>query len=107
MITRYGWRTQDIDAVAQALSTTLRIEFEPHDSLYLGDYYLWPPFRQREDRATELHLLPNVFDQVDEELAHPEHPDHGVLLDARDLPGDWAERILAVPGTEVLGPPAM
>jgi hypothetical protein len=102
MIVRYGWRTQDIDAVAQALAVRLGIDFEPHDSLYLGDYYLWPPSREREGRRTTLHLLPNFFDELDQELAYPEYPDHGVLLDASNIADDWIERILEVPGSELL-----
>jgi hypothetical protein len=105
MTTRYGWRTQDIDAVARALAATLGIEFEPHDSLYLGDYYLWPPFLGGEERPAELSLQPNFFDEIDQELAYPEYPDHGVLLDASNVPDDWNERILALPGTEVLRTP--
>jgi hypothetical protein len=88
--------------VARALSRALSIEFEPHDSLYLGDYYLWPPFRPGEPRSTELHLLPNFFDEIDQELAYPEHPEHGVLLDASNVPDDWIDLILALPGTEIL-----
>ena len=105
MTRRYGWRTGDIDAVARALSATLEIEFEPHDSLYLGDYYLWPPSRQLEARPGKLYLLPNFFDEIDQELAYPEHPDHGVLLDASNVPDEWTARILALPGTEVLRTP--
>jgi hypothetical protein len=99
---RYGWRTHDIDAVAGALSTALGIEFEPHDSLYLGDYYLWPPSRQREGRRAELRLLANFFDEIDQELAYPEYPEHGVLLDATDVPDDWSRLILGLPATELL-----
>jgi hypothetical protein len=106
MTVRYGWRTQDIDAMAAILSTALGIEFEPHDSLYLGDYYLWPPSRQLEARPGKLYLLPNFFDEVDQELAYPEHPEHGVLLDASNVPDAWTQRILALPGTEVLQQPA-
>lgn len=102
MILRFGWRTQDIDAVAQALSAKLEIEFEPHDSLYLGDYYLWPPSREREVRTTTLHVLPNFFDEIDEELAYPEYPEHGVLLDASNVADDWIQGILEVPGCELL-----
>ena len=102
---RYGWRTQDIDEVTRALAAALDIEFEPHDSLYLGNYYLWPPFRPGATPSTELHVLPNFFDEIDQELAYPEHPDHGVLLDAKNLPDEWNERILALPGTEVLRTP--
>ena len=88
--------------MAQALSATLGIEFEPHDSLYLGDYYLWPPFRQREGHSSTLHLLPNFFDEVDEELAYPEHPEHRVLLDASNVADEWIELIRQVPGSELL-----
>jgi len=102
MTVRCGWRTQDIDAVAQALSARLGIEFEPHDSLYLGDYYLWPPFRDRHVGPATLHLLPNFFDEIDQELTYPEYPDHGVLLDASSVSDDWIERILEVPGSELL-----
>ena len=107
MTTRYGWRTQDIDAIARALATTLGIEFEPHDSLYLGDYYLRPPVRRGEERPAELSLQPNFFDEIDQELAYPEYPEHGVLLHASNVPDDWTERILALPWTEVLRTPAM
>ncbi len=104
---RYGWRTQDIDSVARILESTFSIEFEPRESLYLGDYYLWPPFHQRQEFQGELSLQSNFFDELDQELAYPEHPDHGVLLHASDLPEGWDERILALPGTEVLRQPAM
>ena len=93
--------------MAAVLSTALSIEFEPHDSLYLGDYYLWPPSRQLEARPGKLYLLPNFFDEIDQELTYPEYPEHGVLLDATGIPDDWNARILALPGTEVLRRPPM
>jgi hypothetical protein len=103
---RYGWRTDDIEAVAGALSTALGIKFEPHDSFFLGDYYLWPPSGHARLRPTKLQVLPNFFDEFDQELTYPEYPEHGVLLDATDVPDEWTERILALPGTEVLKHPA-
>ena len=102
---RYGWRTDDIDAVARDLETALVIKFEPRDSLYLGEYYSWPPFPRSKEVPGELALQGNFFDEIDQELAYPEHPHHGVLLHASDLPDDWTERILALPGTEVLRTP--
>ncbi len=104
---RYGWRTQDIEAVAGALSTALNIKFEPHDSFFLGDYYLWPSSRLSSSPPTKLQVLPNFFDEFDQELTYPEYPEHGVLLDATGVPDDWNERILALPGTEVLRQPPM
>ena len=101
---RYGWRTADIGATATALSAALTVDFEPHDSLYLGNYYLWPPSRRPDPRPGKLQLLPNFFDEIDQELTYPEHPDHGVLLDATDIPDGWVDLILALPGTEQLDP---
>ena len=73
--------------VGALLSTALGIDLEPHDSLYLGDYYLWPPSRQLEARPGKLYLLPNFFDDIDQELAYPEHPDHGVAPACEQRPG--------------------
>ncbi len=105
--TRYGWRTDDIDAVAGLIQEALHIEFEARESLYLGEYYSWPEVEEMDVLRGELSLQRNFFDEIDQELAYPEHPDHGVLLHASDLPDGWDERILALPGTEVLRQPPM
>ena len=105
--TRYGWRTDDIDAVAGIIQTALGIEFEARESLYLGEYYSWPRVEQMDELRAELSLQRNFFDEIDEELAYPEHPKHGVLLHASSVPDDWAEQILALPGTEILRQPLM
>ena len=102
---RYGWRTDDIEAVARQLEAALVIEFEPRDSLYLGEYYSWPPFPRGRDVRADLSLQSNFFDEIDQELAYPQHADYGVLLHASNLPDEWNERILALPGTEVLRTP--
>jgi hypothetical protein len=102
---RYGWRTHDIDAVARHLETALEIEFEPRDSLYLGEYYSWPPFPRSKIVRGELSLQRNFFDEIDQELAYPEHAEHRVLLHASNLPEGWDDRILALPGTEILREP--
>jgi hypothetical protein len=103
--TRYGWRTWDIDAVAQTLEGALSIEFQPRDSLYLGEYYLWPPFPREQPSEAELTLLPNFFDDIDQELTYPEHPEHGVMLDVSGVGDEWMAVIAALPGVEVLRGP--
>ena len=103
--TRYGWRTEDIDGIAQVIAAALSIEFEPRESLYLGEYYSWPAVERMDEVQAELSLQRNFYDEVDEELAYPDHPNHGVLLHASNLPDEWTERILALPGTEVLRTP--
>ena len=55
--------------------------------------------------AGRASLLRNFFDEIDQELAYPEHPEHGVLLHASSVPDEWNERILALPGTQVLRTP--
>ena len=87
---RYGWRTDDIEAVARQLEAALGIEFEPRHSLYLGDYYSWPPFPRDKDARSRSVLQANFFEDR-QELAYPQHPDHRVLLHASSLPDAWNE----------------
>ena len=103
--TRYGWRTWDIDSVARTIESALSIELQPRDSLYLGEYYLWPPFPRDQPSEAELTLLPNFFDDIDQELTYPEHPEHGVMLDVNGVPSEWTEVIVGLPGVEVLREP--
>ncbi len=93
----YGWTSDDIDAVAEAIEQILDIRLEARHSLYWGDYYRW----NGEPRG-ELILQDNFFDEQDQELVIPEHPDHKVILHASFLPKGWGERILSVPGAELL-----
>ena len=93
----YGWTSDDIDDVAHAIEQTLAVRLAPHHSLYWGDYYRW----DGEPRG-ELILQENFFDEQDQELTIPEHPEHRVILHASFLPEGWRERILSVPGAELL-----
>lgn len=93
----YGWTGHDIDAVAQGLEGTLPVRLAPRHSLYYGDYYRW-----NGDPRGELVLQENFFDEYDQELTIPEHPEHGVILHASFLPEGWGARILALPGSVLL-----
>jgi hypothetical protein len=93
----YGWRIRDIEAVAREMEQVLPIRLEPRHSLYWGDYYRW----DGEPRG-ELILQENLFDEQDQELSVPEHPEHEVVLHASFVPDDWGERLLALPGIELL-----
>ena len=102
---RYGWRTQDIDDVVRILEAALQIEFQARDSLYLGGYYLWPPHPRDGRPEAELRLLPNFFDESDQELTYPEYPEHAVLLDAQGVGADWTAVLARLPGAEILENP--
>jgi hypothetical protein len=100
----YGWRESDIEVVAEALRQAFTIEWQGRHSLYLGDYFLWPPVPAEpteESEQTRLELQVNFFDEIDQELAYPEWPEHLVLLHATGLDPDWVERLKAT-GAEVL-----
>jgi hypothetical protein len=53
-----------------------------------------------------LTLLPNFFDDIDQELTYPEHPEHGVMLDVSGVGDEWMAVIAALPGVEVLREPS-
>ncbi len=93
----YGWKGQGIDVVAEALERVLVLRLEPRHSLYWGDYYRW----DGEPRG-ELILQENFFDEYDQELTIPEHPEHKVILHASTVPEGWRELILTLPGTDLL-----
>ncbi len=93
----YGWKGHGIDTVAAALESSLTIHLEPRHSLYFGDYYRW----EGAPRG-ELILQENFFDEYDQELTIPEHPEHKVVLHASAVPEGWRALILALPGTDLL-----
>lgn len=97
----YGWREGDIEAVARTLRDTFAIQWQPRRSLYSGDYYVWPPFSAERHGRTKLELQVNFFDEIDEELAYPQYPQHLVLLHATGLDPHWVPRLKAT-GAEVL-----
>jgi hypothetical protein len=97
----YGWREGDIESVARALREIFAIHWQPRHSLYRGDYYLWPPFSPEREERTKLQLQVNFFDEIDQELAYPEYPEHLVLLHATGLDPHWVERLKAT-GAELL-----
>ncbi len=99
----YGWRAVDIEDVAARLQEALPVELQGRHSLYWGDHYGWDGTPRGE-----LLLQENFFDEIDQELAVPEHPEHGVILHASFLPPAWGPVILGVAGAELLasGPPA-
>ena len=89
----YGWRGSDIESAANALRDALSIDFQARESLYRGDYYLWPPFDHRNEFVGELVLQENFFDEVDGELVYAEYGDYSVLLFTTHLSEEWAQAI--------------
>jgi hypothetical protein len=70
----FGLPLDDIDAARRVIETALGISFVPHESLYMGEYYLW---RQGEEKV----LLRRNLDPQDGEVAEARFAHFPILLD--------------------------
>lgn len=70
----YGFTHSDLEAARSAIEQALEIKLEPHESFYIGDYYLGIL-----SDGEELELRRNV-DPLDGEPAEQEFPQIDVLL---------------------------
>jgi hypothetical protein len=71
----YGVARTNIDASAQILEHTLNVTFEPHDSSFLGEYYL----AYSEDQKERFELTAN-FNPIEEEWDFPALKEYTLIL---------------------------
>lgn len=70
----YGWTTGDLDVARRVTEETLGLRLKRHESMYRGgDYY-------RADQEDGEHLILQLNEELDEELAEPDLSTYGVLL---------------------------
>jgi hypothetical protein len=93
----FGWRTADVDDVAEKVSRALLIQFDPRSSLYRGEYYRW-----HGAGAADIILQENFIEEDDGLRTDADFPEHVVLLYASYLPDPWFDRIADIPGTDRL-----
>jgi len=78
----YGCTDADLDALAPNVSRELSLDLQPHDSSYVGDYYLDHSRRFRECRLYRNvdPLFQSDGDPPEDYWFEPAHPQHHVLL---------------------------
>jgi hypothetical protein len=97
----YGFVERDLDQVCTILESILHVTFRAHDSLYLGEYYL---YKYPKPEHGELSLRINL-DPLDGESAETHFPEVTILLYSEDVPAPLAlEKMLStkIPGVRLL-----
>jgi hypothetical protein len=75
----FGFLCSDLEQVRAAVEACLGIRFVPHESSFLGDYYL------HGERYEKGNLLLRInLDPEDGEAAYPEFSEFPVILEASD-----------------------
>lgn len=69
----YGFARDDLDAIRESVEDALGIRFAPHESSFIGDYYLY------EHDGECFTLRPNI-DPIDNEPFERDFPTIGSLL---------------------------
>lgn len=69
----YGFQLDDLEYARAATESALKVEMVPHDSLYLGEYYLG------QMGEAEIQIRRNL-DPLDGELSEREFPNMRILL---------------------------
>ena len=97
----WGFHTNDVDDVRQALEHALSVTFALHESESIGPYYFAPFCEPHADLTLRPNLDPAFdpdTDDEDEGLAEPDFPDFGVLLyvDWRSTSHTCLERFQAI-----------
>lgn len=84
----YGCGDIDLDALAPDVARKLSLDLHPHDSSYIGDYYL-----DHSHRFAECRLYRNIDplfqienDSPEDYWFEPAHPQHHVLLSVEGSP---------------------
>jgi hypothetical protein len=72
----YGLAERDIDAEALALSQSLSLSFQPHESSFWGDYYL----ARSADWKEQIRLLEN-FNDMKNAWNKPEFQKYPLILE--------------------------
>jgi hypothetical protein len=75
----YGLETDDLEKAREGLEKGLSISFEPHDSSYLGEYYLF-----KGADGEQIRLRRNL-DPQDGSPAEPDYKTKALLLDVSNL----------------------
>ncbi len=75
IIDLYGFKSDDINQLADMLAHTLHVEWELHHSSFMGNYHLF-----QEANRVKLILKPN-FNEEEGELVHPEFSLYPLLLE--------------------------
>ncbi len=72
----YGFLERDIDVEMRVLSDALEVSFVPHESTFLGDYYL----ARSDDWKEQLRLKEN-YNQIENDWSRPEFQKYPLLLE--------------------------
>lgn len=97
----YGTKTLGIDELRSAVEKALSVNFERHESSYLGgDYFLAGDLRGEHALIQRNHL----GDADEQEVAEPEFADHPILLqvNATTRGDDTRELLLGIEGVDFL-----
>jgi hypothetical protein len=101
----FSIRNEDVRSDVEA---ALGVRFEPHDSLYLGEYWL----AVVPDRDTALKVRWNrdplwrPGDADEERFAFPEHSQHEWLLEVHDETPELSDKLRGLPSLRLLQPVA-
>lgn len=101
----YGVVAGSLDDARTVLEAHLRIEFEPHNSSFKGDYYRYPPRWYRPaPPAPDEFVLESNFVAEEGEWTLPDRTDLPFLLFVNgEAPGSPVHEVLArVPGVTLL-----
>lgn len=76
----YGLEVNNLEEVSQVLQGALKIQFQLHESLYLGEYFLF-----RGEDGEQIRLRKNL-DPLDGGPVEPEFKDKPLLIEIEDYP---------------------
>ncbi len=95
----YGFTHNDLEGARILVERALGIRFVPHESSFIGDYYLF------ETAGEESFKLRSNVDPLDGEPAELDFPDIGVLLyvDGTERAKELEHRLITnIPGLRLL-----
>jgi hypothetical protein len=92
----YGWKSEFLEDGAQVLSSVLGGRAEPHDSLYLGEYY-----HVLVQGIDELTVQPNLEDD-EGYLIEPDFAEYQTLVYVTGATDEHREAIKRIGGLDLL-----
>lgn len=100
----YGAKNRTLDELRADVAVVLGVAFEPHESLYLGDYFFGGSLNGEHFEILCNNTGFEVGGEEEDNLVEPDFPDHPVLLRINStMRGDELRaRLSSVTGLEFL-----